>query len=140
MNLTRSRAEFDEFFQLVVPCWAALTNSVTCLRDGSTLECHLVILLTSAYVIALDLRDGRVQGVALEDGTEFRTAKVASNADCNAFLSISEQQSCSAILKDSHMKRWQRQHRPRWARYALASRASSELTTRTHSLCSGLVT
>src|SRR5258707_14048835 len=50
MSIRYSRADFDEFFQLVMPSWRTLTNTVISTEDGSALECHLVILLTSAYL------------------------------------------------------------------------------------------
>jgi phytoene dehydrogenase-like protein len=40
-----------------------------------------VVIRTSASVSHIQIRDGKVQGVALEDGTEFRARVVLSNAD-----------------------------------------------------------
>jgi phytoene dehydrogenase-like protein len=51
-------------------------------QHGAEVRCN-------APVSRILVRDGRVQGVALEDGTEFHAAKVASNADCNVtFLKL----------------------------------------------------
>ncbi|MBY0525093.1 MAG: NAD(P)/FAD-dependent oxidoreductase [Gemmataceae bacterium] len=44
---------------------------------------HGVEIRTNADVARIVVRDGRVTGVALADGTEFTAPRVASNADCN---------------------------------------------------------
>jgi phytoene dehydrogenase-like protein len=50
---------------------------------------HGAEIRCNASVSRIRVRDGRVTGVALEDGTEFHASKVASNADCNVtFLKL----------------------------------------------------
>jgi phytoene dehydrogenase-like protein len=44
---------------------------------------HGAVIRTDAEVARIITKDGRVRGVALADGTEYRADKVASGADCN---------------------------------------------------------
>src|SRR2546428_11547995 len=58
---------------------------------GSAAGQQGVEIRVNSPVARIVTRDGRVMGVALEDGTEFRAPRVASNADAHVtFLKLTD--------------------------------------------------
>ena len=74
--LSGGEHELQGFFGHVMGGMGAITQALA--ASGRKLG---VEILTSAPVAQIDVRDGRVRGVVLEDGTEIRARVVLSNAD-----------------------------------------------------------
>ena len=74
--LSGGEHELQGFYGHVIGGMGAITQAMAAAGKKFGVE-----IRTSASVAHFDVRDGRVRGVVLEDGTEFRACMVLSNAD-----------------------------------------------------------